>query len=191
MKAMILALVLVMMDYPAAADGILVGRWCDQPLSTLPEADNIMELFALDDGKAELKTEFGDGSKGTEELKIKAGDGEQTYVAVNSSSGEHYRIDPSTGNLQMFDKDGLFRISKKLENRPKPGECGRVTLPVTACAKGKTPFYSNQETKPVDAISTISKSECVTINKIRNSAGRAVREGGAVGWIRMGAFELE
>lgn len=96
-----------------------------KPLPNFPKANNIVELTVYDDCKAELKIQFGDGSKATQELQETSG---TSYVVVNNSKGEHYRIVPSTGNFQMFDKDGLIGVVKKLENRPKPGECWTLAL---------------------------------------------------------------
>ena len=98
-----------------------IGRWCDKMLPTMPQYNGIMEIVITDDGAIELRTRYGDGSSGVTKLDEQSGG---IYAAVGSSSGDKYRVVPSDGNLQLLDSDGLIRVATRLENTPKPGECG-------------------------------------------------------------------
>lgn len=46
------------------------------------------------------------------------------YSAENSEAGDHYRIVPSTRDLQLLDGNGLIREVARLQNTPQSGECG-------------------------------------------------------------------
>ena len=45
------------------------------------------------------------------------------FLVVDSPSGDGYRIVPNSGNLQIFDDDGIIREAARLENIPQPGDC--------------------------------------------------------------------
>ena len=98
-----------------------IGRWCDKMLPTMPQYNGIMEIVITDSGVIELRTRYGDGSSAVTKLDEQPGG---IYGAVGSGSGDKYRVVPSDGNLQLLDNDGLIRVATRLENTPKPGECG-------------------------------------------------------------------
>jgi len=98
-----------------------IGRWCDKMLPTMPQYNGIMEIVITDSGAIELRTRYGDGSNAVSVLNEQPGG---IYAAVGSGSGDKYRVVPSDGNLQLMDNDGLIRVATRLENTPKPGECG-------------------------------------------------------------------
>ena len=79
-----------------------------------------MAIVIANDGKVVLESKFNDGSSSIKELRETAG---SIYKKFGSISGDKYRIVPSTGNLQLLDKDGLIRVATLLENTPKRNEC--------------------------------------------------------------------
>jgi hypothetical protein len=81
-----------------------------------------MAIVVANDGKVVLKSKFGDGSSKTSELREVAGG---IYEQIGSAFGDKYRIIPSSGNLQLLDKDGLVRVATRLENVPQIGECSK------------------------------------------------------------------
>ena len=83
--------------------------------------NGIMEVVITDDGAIEWRTRYGDGSNAVSVLNEQPGG---IYAAVGSGSGDKYRVATSDGNLQLLDNDGLIRVATRLENTPKPGECG-------------------------------------------------------------------
>lgn len=99
-----------------------IGRWCDKMLPTMPQYNGIMEIVITDDGAIELRTHYGDGSNAVTKLNEQNGG---IYAAIESSSGDKYRIGTADGNLQLLDNDGLIRVAIRLENTPQSGECGK------------------------------------------------------------------
>ena len=97
-----------------------IGRWCDRLIPNLSEYNRTMAIVIANDGKVVLESKFNDGSSSINELRETAG---SIYEKFGSSSGDKYRIVPSTGNLQLLDKDGLIRVATRLENTPKRNEC--------------------------------------------------------------------
>ena len=123
MKAVIIAAVLMWAFATEVAGGeTTIGRWCDQMIPNIPEYDSILSIVITDNGEVVLKPRYGDGSSGEYELRGKAG---SIYERIGSSSGDKYRIVPSTGNLQLLDDDGLIRVARRLENTPQTNECSR------------------------------------------------------------------
>ena len=98
-----------------------VGRWCDEQIPTMPKYNGILEIVITDSGAVEMRSRYGDGSRGV--TKLTEVDGGM-YVPVASFSRHQYRIVPSNGDLQLLDNDGLIRVATRLENTPSPGECG-------------------------------------------------------------------
>ena len=122
MRAVIIAVVLVWAFAAEVAGGeITIGRWCDRMIPNIPKYDAILAIFITSDGKVILKAEYGDGSSGMYELRERSGN---IYEKIGSS-GDKYRIVPSTGNLQLLDDDGLIRVATRLENTPQSNECSR------------------------------------------------------------------
>ena len=104
----------------AAESETTIGRWCDRMLPNLSKYNGTMAIVIANDGKVVLKSKFNDGSSSINELRETAG---SIYEKIGSGSGDKYRIVPSTGNLQLLDKDGLIRIATRLENTPQRNEC--------------------------------------------------------------------
>ena len=71
------------------------------------------------DGLPNLRIEYSDGSLDRPLLEAAEG----VYFVENSQAGDHYRIVPNTGNLQLRDSDGLIREADRLANTRQPGEC--------------------------------------------------------------------
>ena len=97
-----------------------IGRWCDRMIPNLSKYNQTMAIVIANDGKVILKSNFNDGSSSINELREAAG---SIYEKIGSRSGDKYRIDPSTGNLQLLDEDGLIRVATRLENTPQRNEC--------------------------------------------------------------------
>jgi|GEM_PF-3073862 len=122
MKSAILIVPVFLMAAGVAQAETTIGRWCSKTIPNMPKYNQTMEIVALDNGKVELRSKFGDGSSGTHELQEAAG---RIYKRVGSGSGDKYRVVPNTGNLQLIDNDGLIRTATRLENSPQKGECSR------------------------------------------------------------------
>lgn len=105
---------------PSAQADTLLGRWCDKALPSRPEYNGIYSIIISSEGTPFLVAAYGDGSKGEDKLREVPG---QIFEKIGSAFGDKYRIVPSTGDLQLMDKDGLIRTAKRLENSPQPGEC--------------------------------------------------------------------
>ena len=99
-----------------------IGRWCDRTIPNMPKHNRTVAIVVTDNGQVVAKSKFGDGSSTTSELRETTGD---IYEKIGSRFGDKYRIVPSTGNLQLLDKDGLIRIANRLENTPRSNECSR------------------------------------------------------------------
>lgn len=110
---------LVLLAAPAYSE-TMIGRWCDQPVPTMPRLNQIIEIVLTEQGAFELRSEFGDGSTRVAELEEVSGD---LYRDVGGSFGERYRIVSSDGSLQLIDDDGIIRVARRLENAPTAGEC--------------------------------------------------------------------
>ena len=85
-----------------------------------PRYNRTMAIVIAEEGKVVLKSQFGDGSSSTNELREAAGG---IYEKIGSPNGDKYRIIPGTGNLQLLDDDGLVRVAARLENTPSSREC--------------------------------------------------------------------
>lgn len=105
----------------ARADTVL-GRWCDKMIPAMPKYNAVLTIVITNDGTAEIRSKFGDGSSGTNALREATGG---FYEKIGSGVGEKYRVVPTTGNLQLIDNDGLIRIAVRLENKPRDGDCIR------------------------------------------------------------------
>ncbi len=97
----------------------IVGRWCDIMVPGKAEYYAIKEIVITDDGNIELRSQYGDGSKGIERL-VKQDS--RHYLTLNRH-GEKYRIIPDSGNLELAGPDGPFRVATRLANTPQDGEC--------------------------------------------------------------------
>lgn len=98
----------------------VIGRWCDRMLPGSPRYNGVISIAIGSDASPRLRIEYPDGSVLNRQLLEAAG---RVYFAENSEAGDHYRIVPSTGNLQLLDGDGLIREASRLENTPQSGEC--------------------------------------------------------------------
>ena len=115
-----LALLAIIVFVPQFACGeTTIGRWCDRMVPNMPKFNHTMTIVAMNDGKVVLRSNFGDGSSTTSQLREVGGD---IYEQVGGSAGDKFRIVPSTGDLQLLDNDGLIRTAKRLENTPRSGE---------------------------------------------------------------------
>ena len=93
---------------------IKIGRWIDQDMSI------VMSLYQKGD-KVYLEKASEDGSKGTTEMKVQIDKGQKRYVDVDGSDfGEYYLVDDS-GNLGVYDNQGLIftaiKINKASNNK--------------------------------------------------------------------------
>ena len=123
MTAFIMAAVFVLaLAAEAAGSETTIGRWCDRMVPNMPKHNGTMAIVITNDGKVVLKSKFNDGSSIINELREAPGG---IYVAIGSSSGDKYRVIPSTGNLQLLDNDGLVRVATRLENTPQRNECSQ------------------------------------------------------------------
>ena len=121
MTAMILVIgFLLPLITDAAGSETTIGRWCDRMLPNLSKHNQTMAIVIANDGKVVLKSNFNDGSSSINELRETAG---SIYEKIGSNFGDKYRVVPSTGNLQLLDKDGLIRVATRLENTPQRNEC--------------------------------------------------------------------
>lgn len=116
----ILALAAAMLwPVPAAAQPeIVIGRWCDRPIPNMRIADSVITIVVR--GKAAtIKREFADrkSKPSTERATERGGD---VYM---SPAGDGYRIVSSSGDLQLFDGNGITRTARRLENTPSPDDC--------------------------------------------------------------------
>ena len=89
-------------------------------IPNLSKYNQTMAIVIANDGKVMLKSNFNDGSSSINELREAAG---SIYEKIGSRSGDKYRIDQSTENLQLLDEDGLIRVATRLENTPQRNEC--------------------------------------------------------------------
>lgn len=105
----------------AAADTVL-GRWCDRMVPSIDKLNAELKIVVTDSGETQLHSKFGDGSSGVSKLREK---GAGIFEQVGSSSGDKYRVVPTTGELQLLDNDGYIRSAKRLENSPQKGDCLR------------------------------------------------------------------
>ncbi len=103
----------------AGADTV-VGRWCDKMVPKMPQFNAVLTIVITNDGSAEIRSKFRDGSSGANALREAAGG---FYEKIGSEFGDKYRIVPTTGDLQLVDNDGLIRIAVRLENEPREGDC--------------------------------------------------------------------
>ena len=123
MKAATVAAMLALAFATTPASGeTTIGRWCDRTIPNMPKHNRTVAIVVTDNGQVVAKSKFGDGSSTTSELRETTGD---IYEKIGSRFGDKYRIVPSTGNLQLLDKDGLIRIANRLENTPRSNECSR------------------------------------------------------------------
>ena len=104
----------------AVASETTIGRWCDQMIPNNPQYNRTMAIVVTNDEKVVLQSAFNDGSSSVNELR-EASSG--IYSKVGSSSGDKYRVVPSSGDLQLLDDDGLVRVARRLENTPQRNEC--------------------------------------------------------------------
>ena len=121
MTALIMATVFVLaLAADAAAGETTIGRWCDRMIPNLSNYNRTMAIAIADNGTVVLKSNFKDGSSNMNELREVAG---SIYEKIGSGPGDKYRIVPSTGDLQLLDRDGLIRVATRLENTPQSNEC--------------------------------------------------------------------
>lgn len=106
--------------FQAAFAETTIGRWCDEMIPTVPEHNTVLEIVITQTGSPELRSKPANGSPYSKELDEQSGG---IYLEIDSHTGDRYRIVPSTGNLQLIDNDGIIRVARRLENRPKPDEC--------------------------------------------------------------------
>ena len=110
----------VFFAHQSANADTVIGRWCDRTVPNLPKYNQIITILINTQGEAEAHSKFNDGSSGKSKLKETSG---QIFVKLDSSSGDKFRISPSTGKLQLLDNYGLIRVAKRLENKLQAGEC--------------------------------------------------------------------
>ena len=116
---MVAAFVLTLSTESARSE-TTIGRWCDRMIPNLPEYNRTIAIVVADDGKVLLTSNFRDGSSSVDELRETSGG---IYEVIGSSSGDKYRLVPSTGDLQLLDNDGLIRVASRLENSSQRNEC--------------------------------------------------------------------
>ncbi len=105
---------------PASAADITLGRWCDKVNAFIPQADRVLTILIKDNGAVVAHSLFRDGSSGERALIEQRGD---IFRVEDSPNGDSYRIVASTGDLQIFDRDGLIRSATRLENIVQQGDC--------------------------------------------------------------------
>lgn len=119
----IVAISLLALSSPAA-EAETLGRWCDQPVPNAAMAagkDAVITIF-IEDGLARATFEFADGSVWTPEL-VERGKG--AFDVVGSPSGDGYRVNSMTGDLDLVDDIGFIRSAFRLGIEPNDGECYR------------------------------------------------------------------
>lgn len=97
-----------------------IGRWCDRMVPNAPEYNRIMEIVITKTGEAVLRYSSKEGSTYIDALREADGG---FYEKVESRTGDKYRINPSSGDLQLVDNDGFIRRATRLENTPQQREC--------------------------------------------------------------------
>lgn len=115
------ALALVaMIAAPAKSAEIIIGRWCDRALPSLPQQNRTIAIVISEAHSAIARNSFADGSTNEQILEERSGD---LYAVSDSPSRDMYRVVASSGDLQLLDMDGIIRTARRLENTPRDGEC--------------------------------------------------------------------
>lgn len=108
------------MSLSGASDDVVLGRWCDRMVPSMPRMNAVLEIKISDLDGVIIESSFRDGSSLRRVLEER---GNEVYADPDSASGDRYRIVSSTGDLQLIDDDGLIRTARRLENVPRAGEC--------------------------------------------------------------------
>lgn len=119
-RAVLLGLTMAVSAVTCHAAETTVGRWCDRLLPNMPDMDSEITISITAAGQPEVVSRFGDGSSLRQPLVEQGG---STYLVKDSASGDRFRIIASTGELQILDKDGLISVARRLENKPRVGDC--------------------------------------------------------------------
>ena len=118
-KYLLAALVVTAISSAAHAE-TSIGRWCDESLPGMPQYNSILEIFVADNGVAEMRTRYADGSRRVTTLEDQ---GFGIYAAIGSSTADKYRVEPD-GNLALLNYKGFARLAVRLDNTPKRDDCG-------------------------------------------------------------------
>ncbi len=118
---LIIGLVLWIACANSATAETILGRWCDKMVPNNPSFWSVIIIEVQDNGDLAAIVNHRDGSVNESVLEEVGGD---VMTVVGSSSGDKYRVVPSTGSLQLLDNDGFIRSAQRLENTPHAGECG-------------------------------------------------------------------
>ena len=97
-------------------DELVLGRWCD---TWYPGSSHEL-IIRVVDGKTVAFWHFTGGSTLEQELIEKS---DMVFLVSDSPSGDGYRVISTSGNLHIFDDDGIIREAVRLENSPQQGDC--------------------------------------------------------------------
>ena len=110
----------VLYSSPATAEETTLGRWCDRMVPTNPKSNREITIKVTASGDTIAAYRFVSSAAREAELIEQTG---ARYLVKDSSHGDGYRIVPSSGELQLIDRDGLIRVASRLEKSPQPGDC--------------------------------------------------------------------
>ncbi len=100
-----------------SAGATTVGRWCDE---WFPGFISEITIQSFSDGRIEALLEFSDGSTEVRNLIESAN---LVYLVEDSEHGDRYRILPTTGELEVYDNEGLISTARPLSADPTAGDC--------------------------------------------------------------------
>ncbi len=114
-----LTLLLAVVSFPAHAEPLTIGRWCDRTVPNIRDFDRVITIRLSEQGKLESYSQFADGSELVQELEEMSG---SVFSIRESAYGDKYRVSGNSGELQLLDNDGLIRTAARLENVPEPSD---------------------------------------------------------------------
>jgi hypothetical protein len=98
----------------------VVGKWCVSLIPNTNTQNAVYEIVVISAKKSELRRKFYDGSSGTVQLqKIDR----RNFREIKSASGDEYRIQKSTGILQVLDDIGLVMTGRKMKSGEPNNAC--------------------------------------------------------------------
>ena len=93
-----------------------IGRWCDEEWN-----DGVVYEISKTDGGDILLHRRHDGDQASQTNLLQAGGG--IYLNPSSEYGEYYSVVASTGDLEMFDREGFIRTLRYLAEGETSQHC--------------------------------------------------------------------
>jgi hypothetical protein len=97
-----------------------VGRWCDMPVLNITDLDNVITIYQLDDETFSMTTEFPSGESFDSQLEQSS---EGRFNKVDTSTGDYFHVQQSTGHLVISDNQGYIRTATRLESDQDVRDC--------------------------------------------------------------------